>query len=72
MWWLLCKDSVPLLIWSVRLLKRLLDMDARDNYYSLMLTIRERFDIQSLHSASFSQAEAAAFHGRKIVEAIAF
>jgi len=50
-------------------------MDARDNYHSLMLTIRERFDaIKSLHalSASFSQAEAAAFHGRKIVEAIAF
>ena len=50
-------------------------MDARDNYYSLMLTIRERFDaIQALQAlpASFSQAEAAAFHGRKIVEAIAF
>ena len=50
-------------------------MDARDNYYSLMLTIRERFDaIQVLQAlpASFSQAEAAAFHGRKIVEAIAF
>jgi hypothetical protein len=50
-------------------------MDARDSYHSLMLTVRERFDvIQALHalSASFSQAEAAAFHGRKIVEAIAF
>lgn len=50
-------------------------MDARDNYRSLMLTIRDRFDaIQTLRSfsPSFSQAEAAAFHGRKIVEAIAF
>lgn len=50
-------------------------MDARDSYYSLMLTIRERFDaIQALQAlpASFPQAEAAAFHGRKIVEAIAF
>jgi len=50
-------------------------MDARDNYHSLILTIRDRFDaIQSLEalSASFPQAEAAVFHSRKIVEAIAF
>ncbi|GIW24544.1 hypothetical protein [Meiothermus sp.] len=51
-------------------------MDARDTYYSLMLTVRERFDaIEALQSATFlpfSRAEAAAFQGRKIVEAIAF
>lgn len=51
-------------------------MDARTTYLSLMLTIRERFDaIEELRGASshsFSQAEAAAFHGRKIVEGVAF
>lgn len=51
-------------------------MDARDTYHSLMLTIRDRFDaIEALQSATFeplSRAESAAFHGRKIVEAIAF
>lgn len=51
-------------------------MDARDTYHSLMLTVRDRLDaIDALHNASiapFSRAEAAAFHGRKVVEAIAF
>jgi len=41
-----------------------------------MLTVRDRFDtIEALRDASsepFSRAETAAFHGRKIVEAIAF
>lgn len=49
--------------------------DARDIYCSLMLAIRERFDtIQALHalSTSFSQAEASAFNGRKIVEGITY
>jgi hypothetical protein len=51
-------------------------MDARETYLSLMLTVRERFDaIEGLRNAAvptFAQAEAAAFHGRKIIEAIAF
>lgn len=51
-------------------------MAPQDTYLSLMLTIRNRFDtIDLLHNASsepFSRAETAAFHGRKIVEAIAF
>lgn len=51
-------------------------MDSQATYLSLMLTIRERFDaIEDLRKASshsFSRAEAAAFHGRKIVEGIAF
>ncbi len=51
-------------------------MEPRDNYLSLMQTIRSRFDvIEELKESAadpFSRAEAAAFHGRKIVEAIAF
>ena len=51
-------------------------MEPKDTYLSLMETIRERFDsIDQLKNAptqTFSQAEASAFHGRKIVEAIAF
>ena len=47
-----------------------------ENYCSLMWTIRCRFDvIDTLRQSSadfFSRAESAAFHGRKIVEAIAF
>lgn len=45
-------------------------------YGSLMVTIRNRFDvIEALRFSNtdyFSKAETAAFHGRKIVEAIAF
>jgi len=51
-------------------------MDPRDTYLALMLTVRYRFDtIEALQDGSsepFSRAETAAFHGRKIVEAIAF
>lgn len=51
-------------------------MNPIENYGSLMWTIRNRFDvIEALHQSSvdpFSRAESAAFHGRKIVEAIAF
>jgi hypothetical protein len=51
-------------------------MDARETYLSLMLVVRERFDVierlQTAATPTFAQAEAAAFHGRKIVEAIAF
>jgi hypothetical protein len=51
-------------------------MEARDTYLSLMLTIRERFDaIEGLRRAgtpTFARAEAAAFNGRKIIEAISF
>jgi len=47
-----------------------------DNYCSLRWTIRSRFDvIDTLRQSSadfFSRAESAAFHSRKIVEAIAF
>lgn len=51
-------------------------MAPQDTYLSLMLTIRDRFDIigtlQDASSEPFSRAETAAIHGRKIVEAIAF
>lgn len=51
-------------------------MNPMENYCSLMWTIRSRFDvIDTLRQSSadfFSRAESAAFHGRKIVEAIAF
>lgn len=51
-------------------------MDARDTYLSLMLTIRERFDsievLRMTSNTTFARAEVCAFHGRKIVEAIAF
>lgn len=51
-------------------------MEPRDNYLSLMQTMRGRFDvIEALRQSNaepFSRAEAAAFHGRKIVESIAF
>lgn len=47
-----------------------------ERYLDLMRTVRLRFDaIESLRSEealSFAQAESAAFHGRKIVEGIAF
>lgn len=49
---------------------------ALSNYFCLMTIVRERFDlIEKLNSLSgddFSRAETAAFHGRKIVESIAF
>jgi hypothetical protein len=50
-------------------------VDTPDKYHSLKLTIRERFDIiraLKIISWAFSQAEAAAFHARKLVEAITF
>ena len=51
-------------------------MNPMENYCSLLWTIRSRFDvIDTLRQSSadfFSRAESAAFHGRKIVEAIAF
>jgi hypothetical protein len=51
-------------------------MNPMQKYCSLMWTIRYRFDvIETLRQSStdnFSQAESAAFHGRKIVEGIAF
>lgn len=51
-------------------------MNAIENYGSLMWTIRCRFDVVGTLKQSevdpFSRAESAAFHGRKIVEAIAF
>jgi hypothetical protein len=51
-------------------------MNPMENYCSLMWTIRARFDvIDTLRQSSadfFSPAESAAFHCRKIVEAIAF
>jgi hypothetical protein len=51
-------------------------MRPTDVYLALMSTIRSRFDVvQSLRDgpgAEFVRAESAAFHGRKIVEAIAF
>ncbi len=51
-------------------------MEPRQTYLELMQRIRERFDvIEHLRKAghsSFSSAETAAFHGRKIVEGIAF
>ncbi len=51
-------------------------MNPIENYGSLMWTIRYRFDvIETLRQSNaepFSRAESAAFHGRKIVEAIAF
>jgi len=51
-------------------------MNPIENYGSLMWTIRGRFDVISVlrqsNLDSFSRAESAAFHGRKIVEAIAF
>jgi hypothetical protein len=49
-----------------------------ETYSSLMRTIRNRFDIietlrqSELEANSFSKAETATFHGRKIIEAIAF
>lgn len=49
---------------------------ALQNYWGLMATIRYRFETLAELSASsvprFAKAELAAFHGRKIVEAIAF
>jgi hypothetical protein len=49
---------------------------ATDLYVALMATIRERLDVvEKLSSAvgsDFSRAEAAAFHGRKLIEGIAF
>lgn len=51
-------------------------MEPKETYLSFMETIQERFDsIDQLKNAptqTFSQAEASALHGRKIVEAIAF
>jgi hypothetical protein len=51
-------------------------MEPRENYLSLMQTMRGRFDVIEVLRQStaepFSRAEAAAFHGRKIVESIAF
>jgi hypothetical protein len=51
-------------------------MNPMENYCSLMGTIRYRFDvIETLRQSStdpFLRAESVAFHGRKIVEAIAF
>lgn len=51
-------------------------MNAWEIYQSLMLTIRYRFEaIDSLRNAqleAYSKAESAAFHGRKIIEGIAF
>lgn len=51
-------------------------MNSCDPYLSLMRTIRGRFDViealKESSAESFPRAEAAAFHGRKIVEAIAF
>jgi hypothetical protein len=51
-------------------------MNPIENYDSLMWKIRYRFDvIETLRQSNaepFARAESAAFHGRKIVEAIAF
>lgn len=51
-------------------------MKSQEIYLSVMQTIRRRFDvIEALKKTSlddFSKAESAAFHGRKIVEAISF
>ncbi len=51
-------------------------MNPGETYYSLMLTIRDRFEIiESMRTASsepYARAETAAFHGRKIIEGIAF
>ena len=51
-------------------------MNALDHYGSLMWTIRGRFEVietlKKSNADSFSRAESAAFHGRKIIEAIAF
>jgi hypothetical protein len=51
-------------------------MNPMENSCSLMWTSRSRFDVlETLRQSSadfFSRAESAAFHGRKIVEAIAF
>jgi len=50
--------------------------EALDTYWRLMATIRYRFETLAELSTSgvprFAKAELAAFHGRKIVEAIAF
>ncbi|MCQ4270070.1 hypothetical protein NA655_03440 [Pseudomonas kuykendallii] len=51
-------------------------MNPIENYGELMWKIRSRFDViealRQSDSDPFSRAESAAFHGRKIVEAIAF
>jgi hypothetical protein len=51
-------------------------MTPLENYQALMQTIRNRFDLVDLLKvndlSSFSINETAAFHGRKIIEAIAF
>jgi hypothetical protein len=51
-------------------------MNPIENYGSLMWTIRGRFDVIEVIRQSdadpYSRAETAAFHGRKILEAIAF
>lgn len=51
-------------------------MNPQETYSSLMRTIRDRFDainaLQASAADPFSRAEMAAFHGRKIVEGIAF
>jgi hypothetical protein len=45
-------------------------------YLDVMLAIRDRLDVidrlASSPGGNFSRAEAAAFHGRKVVEGIAF
>lgn len=47
-----------------------------DNYKSLMHTLRGRLDVigqlKQLKTDDFSRAEAAAFHGRKVIEGVAF
>jgi len=51
-------------------------MTPLENYQALMQAIRNRFDLVDLLKGgdltSFSINETAAFHGRKILEAIAF
>ncbi len=51
-------------------------VSAPERYLGLMKTIRARLDmisaIEKANGDSFSRAETAAFHGRKVVEGIAF